>query len=202
MDVTIVDYGVGNLRSVQKAIEHGGHTARVTSSARAIRSARRVLLPGVGSFGAAVTRLRETGLREAVIGAARDGKPLLGICLGMQLLLDVGHEMGEWPGLGLVAGDVAPFPPSGPKAPQIGWNSVERRASPLFKGIGEGMMFYFVHSFCCRPADAAAVGGVTDYGSEFCSVIAAGNIHGAQFHPEKSSRAGLAFLRNFAEVPA
>jgi len=202
MDITIVDYGVGNLRSVQKAIEHEGHTALVASDAAEIREARRVLLPGVGAFGAAIQRLRETGLDEVVVRAARDGKPVLGICLGMQLLLDTGYELGAWPGLGLVPGDVVRFPDDGPKVPQIGWNSVEQRTSPLLKGMPEGMMFYFVHSYYCRPADASVVGGVTGHGIDFCSVISAGNIHGAQFHPEKSSRAGLLFLKNFAELPA
>lgn len=201
MDVTIVDYGVGNLRSVQKALEHSGKSVAIASDPAAIRAARRVLLPGVGAFGAAVQRLHETGLDEALRDAARDGTPLLGICLGMQLLLDQSHEKGDRDGLGLVSGEVVRFAENGLKVPQIGWNTVTPNGSPLLDGIPDGTMYYFAHSFYCRPAEAGVVGGTTDYGGDYCSVIAAGNIHGAQFHPEKSGRAGLEFLKRFAEYP-
>jgi glutamine amidotransferase len=202
-DVAIVDYGVGNVRSAQKAIEHGGHRAVITADPAVLRAARRLVLPGVGAFGTAIVRLRETGLDAVVLDAARAGKPVLGICLGMQLLLDSSDERGDWQGLGLVPGRVVSLPPAAPKIPEIGWNTVERvNASPLLEDIPEGMMFYFVHACICVPNDPAAVGGVTDYGGEFCSVISAGNIHAAQFHPEKSGRAGLKFLKNFAELPA
>jgi glutamine amidotransferase len=202
-DVAIVDYGVGNVRSAQKAIEHGGHTAVITDDPAVLRAAPRLILPGVGAFGAAIQRLRESGLDEVLIAGARAGKPLLGICLGMQLLLDSSDERGQWEGLGIVPGRVTALPDSAPKTPEIGWNSVERRNdSPLLEDIPEGMMFYFVHSYLCVPDDPAAIGGVTHFGGEFCSVIAAGNVHAAQFHPEKSGRAGLKFLKNFAELPA
>lgn len=200
-DVAIIDYGVGNLRSAQKAIEHGGHNAVITSDPAEVRAAPRVILPGVGAFGAAIRRLRETGLDDVVVEAARAGKPVLGICLGMQLLLSRSEEMGEWEGLGLVPGLVARFPETDLKVPQMGWNTVEPRGdSPLLRDIEDGMMFYFVHSFVCRPADAGVVAGTTEYGDPFCSVIHAGNVHAAQFHPEKSGRAGLQFLKNFAEL--
>ncbi|HEY3413730.1 MAG TPA: imidazole glycerol phosphate synthase subunit HisH [Armatimonadota bacterium] len=203
MDIAIVDYGVGNLRSAQKAIEHGGHEAVITADAAVLRAAPRIILPGVGAFGAAITQLRESGLDDVVMDAARSGKPVLGICLGMQLLLSKGYELGEWDGLGLVPGDVVKFDAPGLKIPQIGWNTIEPTGtSPLLNGVDDGMMFYFVHSFYCRPADAAAIGGTTEFGGPYCSVIASGNIHGAQFHPEKSGKAGLRFLKNFAELPS
>lgn len=202
-DVAIVDYGVGNVRSAQKAIEHGGHSAVITADPAVLRWAPRLILPGVGAFGPAIQRLRGTGLDEVVISAAKAGKPVLGICLGMQLLLESSDERGEWQGLGIVPGRVVPLPEAAPKIPEIGWNTVERvNASPLLDNIPEGMMFYFVHSYICVPDDPEAVGGVTDYGGPFCSVISMGNVHAAQFHPEKSGRAGLRFLRNFAEMPA
>jgi glutamine amidotransferase len=203
VDVAILDYGVGNVRSAQKAIEHGGYTAVITAEPAALRNAARLILPGVGAFGTAIQRLRETGLDEVVLDAARSGKPVLGICLGMQLMLGSSEERGEWTGLGLVPGRVVPLPETAPKIPEIGWNTVEgRNDSPLLEDIPEGMMFYFVHSYVCRPDDPAAIGGVTDYGGDFCSVLSAGNIHAAQFHPEKSGRAGLKFLKNFAGLPA
>jgi len=202
-DVAILDYGVGNVRSAQKAIEHGGHSAVITADPGVLRAAPRLILPGVGAFGTAIRRLHETGLDEVVKEAARAGKPVLGICLGMQLLLDSSDERGAWNGLGIVPGRVVSLAASAPKIPEIGWNTVEPRdGSPLLRDIPEGMMFYFVHSYICVPNDSAAVGGVTDYGGAFCSVIAAGNVHAAQFHPEKSGRAGLKFLKNFAELPA
>lgn len=203
MDIAIVDYGVGNLRSAQKAIEHGGHEAVITGDADVLRAAPRIILPGVGAFGAAIQNLRATGLDAVVLEAARSGKPVLGICLGMQLLLSKAYELGIWDGLGLVPGDVVKFDNSALKIPQIGWNTVEPTGtSPLLNGIEDGMMFYFVHSFYCRPDDVAAVGGMTEFGGPYCSVISAGNVHGAQFHPEKSGKAGLRFLKNFAELPA
>lgn len=202
-DVAIVDYGVGNVRSAQKAIEHGGHRAVISADPAVLRAAPRLILPGVGAFAPAIQRLRETGLDNVVRDAAQAGRPVLGICLGMQLLLNSSEERGEWEGLGIVPGRVIPLPEAAPKTPEIGWNTVERvNGSPLLKDIPEGMMFYFVHSYICVPDDSAAVGGVTDYGGDFCSVISKGNVHAAQFHPEKSGRAGLKFLRNFAEMPA
>jgi glutamine amidotransferase len=202
MDIAIVDYGVGNLRSAQKAIEHGGHTSVITGDAAVLRSAPRIILPGVGAFGAAIQNLRASGLDKVVTDEARGGKPVLGICLGMQLLLSKAYELGEWDGLDLVPGDVVKFDAPGLKIPQIGWNTVDPTGtSPLLNGVEPGMMFYFVHSYYCRPANGANVGGFTDFGGPYCSVIAAGNVHGAQFHPEKSGKAGLRFLKNFAELP-
>jgi imidazole glycerol-phosphate synthase subunit HisH len=145
--VAIVDYGVGKLRSVQKAIEHSGHSAVATSDAREIRDAERVILPGVGAFGAAVQHLRGSGLDEVVLEVAEQGKPLLGICVGMQLLMDRSYEMGEWEGLGLIPGEVVRFDQENVKVPQIGWNSVVHDpGQPLLKDIPEELRFYFVHS--------------------------------------------------------
>lgn len=203
MDVAIIDYGVGNLRSVQKAIEHEGHTAVIASDPAVIRDAPRVILPGVGAFAGALGPLRETGLDAAVHEAIAAGKPVLGICVGMQLLMERSYENGEWSGLGVFAGDVVRFEVEGLKVPQIGWNAVESvSTSPLLNGIPPDLLFYFVHSYYCRPADEAWVAGWTSYGVRYASVLSRGNVHAAQFHPEKSGRAGLAFLRNFAEMPA
>ncbi len=202
MSIAILDYGVGNLRSVQKALEHvGGKDVVITSEPAVARSAYRVILPGVGAFEAAASRLRQSGLDDVVRETVASGKPLLGICVGMQLLLTRGFEMGEWDGLDIVPGDVVKFDTPGLKIPQIGWNSVVPRGeSPLLRGIPPDMMFYFVHSYYCRVTEPSCVAGETEYGITYCSVISNDNVHAAQFHPEKSGRAGLAFLRNFTEL--
>lgn len=203
MTIAIVDYGVGNLRSVQKAVEHAGHSAVITSDPQTVRDVHRVILPGVGAFGAAVTRLHESGLADVVLDTVKSGKPLLGICVGMQLLMTRSLEMGEWAGLNVVPGDVVRFENGDYKVPQIGWNRVlHQKDSPLFLNVPEDMMFYFVHSYYCCPARQDVVAGITDYSVDYCSVFSMGNVHAAQFHPEKSGRAGLQFLRNFAEMPA
>jgi len=199
--IAIIDYGVGNLRSVEKAFEAVGHPAVVTSDADVVRAASHVVLPGVGAFGAAVDTLRFTGLEPVALDAARSGRPFLGICVGMQMLFDASEEMGEHRGLGLIPGRVVRFDPgdSGVKVPQIGWNALHFRGdSPLMRRLDDGAMAYFVHSYKCVPDDPSSASAVTDFCGEYVSAVTVGNVHGVQFHPEKSSDTGLRILENFA----
>jgi glutamine amidotransferase len=197
--IAIVDYGMGNKRSVEKALEHVGARPLITSDADELRSADAVILPGVGAFPEAMRRLRASELDAVVREVAEAGMPLLGICLGMQLLFDSTTEHEGAIGLGLLRGDVEAL--RAPKLPHIGWNEVEfARESPLVAGLGDAAAFYHVHSFVCRPADADDVVGRGHYGEPFASIVARDNVMGAQFHPEKSSRDGLALLRNFAKL--
>ena len=200
--IAIVDYGVGNLRSVQKAFEHLGHRAAVTGDPDQIQAAERVVLPGVGAFGAAIETLRARGLEESVLASAQSGRPFLGICVGMQLLFDVGEERGEHRGLGLVSGRVVRFPDApGVKIPQIGWNSLEfHQKSPLFEGLDGGAMVYFVHSYYCSPGESSATSAKTEFTISYASAVSVGNLHGVQFHPEKSGAVGLRILDNFAKL--
>jgi glutamine amidotransferase len=198
--ISIVDYGMGNLRSVQKALQHIAPEAEVaiTSDPRAIREADRVVFPGQGAMPDCMRCLNESGLGDAVGEAAR-GKPFLGLCIGQQMLFEHSAE-GDTPGLALIAGRVKGFAPrAGLKIPHMGWNEV-RQVAPhaLWKGIAEASRFYFVHSFYCEPAQSAIATGETDYPDAFTSAIARDNIFATQFHPEKSSVAGLTLLRNFA----
>jgi glutamine amidotransferase len=197
--IAIVDYGMGNKRSVEKALEHVGADPLITSDADRLRAADAVILPGVGAFPEAMRRLRASGLDEVVRERADAGVPLLGICLGMQLLFDSSTEHEGETGLGLLPGDVDTL--KAPKLPHIGWNEVEfARESPLVAGLGDAAAFYHVHSFVCRPAEDDDVVGRGDYGEPFASIVERDNVMGAQFHPEKSSRDGLALLRNFARL--
>jgi glutamine amidotransferase len=197
--IAIVDYGMGNKRSVEKALEHVGADPLITSDADRLRAADAVILPGVGAFPEAMRRLRASGLDEVVRERAHAGVPLLGICLGMQLLFDSSTEHEGETGLGLLPGDVDTL--KAPKLPHIGWNEVEfARESPLVAGLGDAAAFYHVHSFVCRPAEDDDVVGRGDYGEPFASIVERDNVMGAQFHPEKSSRDGLALLRNFARL--
>jgi imidazole glycerol-phosphate synthase subunit HisH len=199
MIIAIVDYGMGNKRSVEKALEHVGAQPRITTDHDEIRAADAVIVPGVGAFPEAMRRLRAGGLDEVVVERAVAGVPLLGICLGMQLLFDSSSEHEGATGLGLLAGDVTTL--DAPKLPHIAWNEVTFvRDSPLVAGLGDTAAFYHVHSFVCRPVDEADVVGRGDYGERFVSIVARENVMGAQFHPEKSSRDGLALLRNFARL--
>jgi glutamine amidotransferase len=197
--IGIVDYGMGNKRSVEKALEHVGARPRITADHDELRSADALVLPGVGAFPEAMRRLRAAGLDDVVRERAGAGVPLLGICLGMQLLFESSTEHEGSIGLGLLPGDCTAL--AAPKLPHIGWNEVTfARESALVAGLGEAAAFYHVHSFVCRPADEADVVGRGDYGEPFASIVERGNVMGAQFHPEKSSRDGLALLRNFAKL--
>jgi glutamine amidotransferase len=197
--IAIVDYGMGNKRSVEKALEHVGAQPLVTGEHDDVRAADAVILPGVGAFPEAMRRLRASGLDEVVHERAAAGVPLLGICLGMQLLFETSTEHEGATGLGLLPGDVSAL--QAPKLPHIGWNEVRfARESPLVAGLGEAAAFYHVHSFVCRPLDPDDILGYGEYGERFASIVQRDNVMGAQFHPEKSSRDGLTLLRHFASL--
>jgi glutamine amidotransferase len=199
--IAIVNYGVGNLRSVEKAFEAVGADAIVTKDAGAIRDAEKVVLPGVGAFGECANSLRASGLEACVLEAAEQNKPLLGLCVGLQLMFDEGHEFGVHKGLGLMRGRVVRFPENGLRVPQIGWNQIEGlQAHPLLEGLTEGTYFYFVHSYRIEADDEANVLAKTEYGIRYPTICAHGSVCGVQFHPEKSQDAGLRLLANFAAI--
>jgi len=195
--IAIIDYGAGNIRSIEKALEHVGAVIQVTDEPSVVTRAQAVVLPGVGSGGAAMARITQQGLDDAIRQSTQEGKPFLGICLGMQLLADH-HAEGEVDGLGLFAGEVRRIP-HGPKIPHMGWNQVKPQQSALaiFEGIQPDAYFYFAHSYYVEPQDQHGVAAVTDYGSPFCSVIVTERVWGTQFHPEKSGSVGLQLLKNF-----
>ncbi len=202
--IAIIDYDMGNLRSVQKALEKVGHAeAVITSDPNDIDRADKLILPGVGAFSDAMKGLASRELIGPIKEGIAAGKPTLGICLGMQLFFDVSHEDGEHEGLGLVAGSVERFDlPRSFKVPHMGWNSLDYHTpSPLFAGVPEGEFFYFVHGFYCRPNNESIVAATTDYGGPICASIVKDNLFATQFHPEKSQWVGLAVLKNFAELP-
>ena len=197
--VAIIDYGVGNLRSVEKAFEATGHEAIVTASVDELQRAERLVLPGVGAFAACMTALSEHGLIDLVREQAVRGIPLLGVCVGMQMLFEESNEFGKSEGLGLLKGQVHRFDDD-LVVPQVGWNQIrQRRSHSLFANIPDDSFFYFVHSYFCKPSNSDAVIGETEYGSRYASVVADKNIWGVQFHPEKSQTVGLQLLANFAE---
>jgi len=199
--IALIDYGMGNRRSVEKAFEHVGARARFTSDQRDIRAADGLVVPGVGAFPPAMARLRELGLDELVRERAAAGTPVLGICLGFQLLYTRSEEHQDVEGIGLLSGTVTRLAAPGLKIPHIGWNEVTlERPSALTEGFGATASFYHVHSYAARPDDDADVVGRAEYGERFVSIAERGTIMGAQFHPEKSSRNGLALLRNFTRV--
>lgn len=199
--IAIINYGVGNLRSVEKAFEAVGKPALVTGDPGAIREAERLVLPGVGAFGECARRLRESRLDELVLEAAEQNKPVLGLCVGLQLMFDEGLEFGTHKGLGLMRGRVIRFAESGLSVPQIGWNQIEDvKSHPLVEGLGDGTYFYFVHSYRIQTGDPAIVIAETEYGVRYPSICARGSICGVQFHPEKSQDAGLRLLANFASI--
>ncbi len=198
--IAVVDYGMGNRRSVEKALQHVGADVRLTGDHEQIRSADGVIVPGVGAFPEGMRRLRANGLDDLVRACARDGVPVLGICLGMQLLFESSTEHEGAEGLGLIPGEVTALDPGTAKLPHIGWTEVRLlRPSALTKGLGGSAAFYHVHSFVCRPQDEADVVGEAEYGERFASIVERENVCGAQFHPEKSSKAGLTMLKSFAE---
>jgi glutamine amidotransferase len=197
--IAIVDYGMGNRRSVEKALEHVGARPLLTADHAALRAADGIVVPGVGAFPEAMRRFRAAGLDELVRERAGAGVPVLGLCLGMQLLFESSAEHEGATGLGLLGGEVTPL--RAPRVPHIGWNLVRfERPAALTEGLGDAAAFYHVHSLACRPADAGDVVGRGEYGERFVSIVERGNVMGVQFHPEKSSRDGLALLRNFARV--
>lgn len=200
--ICILDYGMGNLRSVEKALEHVGATATISHEPAAVRAADGLILPGVGAFPRAMERIRERGLDELIAERHEAGVPLLGICLGLQLLFDSTTELGGAAGLGLLEGPVAELDASGLKVPHIGWSPVRwERESRLTEGIESETPFYFVHSFAPAPT-AGELLGTAAYGARFACAAERGNVFGVQFHPEKSSAAGLRLLSNFAGVCA
>jgi glutamine amidotransferase len=200
--IAVVDYGMGNRRSVVKALEHVGADVSLTGDVQSIADADGLVVPGVGAFGAAMSSLRAAGLDEAIADAAGRDVPVLGICLGMQLLFERSYELGVNDGLGLIGGEVTRLSSGTLRIPHIGWNEVsfERRLR-LTAGLpGHGTAFYHVHSFAVRPRDHADVVATTEYGERFATIVASGNVLGTQFHPEKSSTHGLQLLRNFVSL--
>ena len=201
--VAIIDYGVGNLFSLKSSLKEIGAEAVVTSDEKLIAEAGRIILPGVGAFEDAARKLRESGMADVVKREAAAGKPVMGICLGMQLLFDVGYEYGVHEGLGLIHGSVKPIAdviPDNYKIPHIGWNLLKFRGeSPLFKYIKEGDYVYFVHSYYAADCDESVI-AVTEYGAELTAAVASGNVYGCQFHPEKSGDVGMKILKAFMEI--
>lgn len=200
--IHIVDYGMGNLRSVQKAFERLGHAAEIVSNPTDVEAADTLVLPGVGAFRDAISELKRHDLVEPIRAHIAADKPFLGICLGLQLLFDVSYEDGEWEGLGVVPGKVVRFPEDMElKVPHIGWNQVASvDDQPLLDEIPDQSHFYFVHSYHVVPDDDSVTAGRTDYGIDFVSMIGRGRMFATQFHPEKSQRFGLRLLENFANV--
>ncbi len=201
--ITIVDYGVGNLFSLRSSFAAIGQEAEISSDPERILRAERVILPGVGAFGDAAAKLRSSGLDMAVRSAAENGRPLMGICLGMQLLFERSFEYGEHEGLGLLRGEIRPIAdmiPKDLKIPQMGWNHlIIKRQSPLFRYIREGDHVYFVHSYAATWCDDSLL-AVTEYGAELTACVGKGNVFGCQFHPEKSGNVGLSILKAFCET--
>jgi imidazole glycerol-phosphate synthase subunit HisH len=198
--IVIIDYGMGNLRSVQKAIEAVGHSAEISGDPGRVRAASKVILPGVGAFADAIAELRRTGLGDAFKEAVASGKPCLGVCLGLQLLFDTSEEDGLHEGLGLIPGRVVRFPSAeGLKVPHMGWNTLRiKRPAPLLEGVGESPSVYFVHSYHAVADDPRDVAAEADYPGPFPALVWRDNLMAAQFHPEKSQRVGLAMYANFA----
>ncbi|MBE3102584.1 MAG: imidazole glycerol phosphate synthase subunit HisH [Firmicutes bacterium] len=196
--IAIIDYGMGNLRSVQKGFEYVGYQAEITNEPTKILNASQVVLPGVGAFSDAMDSLHATGMVEIIKQIVKMNKPFLGICLGMQLLLDRSFEGGTIEGLALIKGDVKRIPQvPGLKVPHMGWNELKYKENPLFKGLRPDPTVYFVHSYYVDSAEKDCVIGTTDYGSEIQVAVNKGSVYGLQFHPEKSGDTGLQILRNF-----
>ena len=201
--IAIIDYGVGNLFSLTSSFKYAGLDACVTSDISEIEKADRIILPGVGAFGDAIKKLRATGLDKVIIEQANKGKPLMGICLGMQLLFEKSYEYGEHEGLGLLKGSVVPmqnYIDKSLKIPQIGWNAlIFKKENPLFKYINDGDFVYFVHSYFANDCEQSLL-ATTEYGKELTAAVAYKNVMGCQFHPEKSGDVGLKILKAFGEI--
>ena len=205
MRVSIIDYGMGNLRSVQKAFEKTGCQADIVTTARDVENAGIIVLPGVGAFKKCFENLDRLGLISSIVKSIESGKPFLGICLGLQILFSESEEFGACPGLGVIRGRVVRFPAEQRdvggallKIPHMGWNCLRlHKSTPHFMGIAEGAYFYFVHSYYVVPDDPAVIATTTDYGIEFVSSISKDNVFACQFHPEKSQIVGLQLLKNF-----
>ncbi len=200
--IAIIDYGMGNLRSVQKGFERVGHEAAVTGDPAQVEQADKIVLPGVGAFEDAIAELRRRKMVDPVLRAIRTGKPFLGICLGLQLLFEESFENGRHEGLGVLPGKVVRFElPKEYTVPHMGWNQLLiRRRAPILAGIEEGTQVYFVHSYYVVPSDSGVIATETDYHEPFCSMIWHENVFATQFHPEKSQAQGLKILKNFAEL--
>ncbi|MBI1764362.1 MAG: imidazole glycerol phosphate synthase subunit HisH [Acidobacteria bacterium] len=206
MKIAIIDYDIGNLRSVEKAFTSQGIPAAITKDEQVIRAADKLVLLGVGAFGYAMDSLRKYGFDKLILEAAGAGKPIIGLCVGLQMLFDEGYEFGVHKGLGLLPGKVIKFP-DGVRVPHVGWNQVEYRNSAaqrpfqaaLLRGLPDQSFYYFVHSYYVEPVDETCVLGLTDYGLRYASICGRDSVVGVQFHPEKSQAAGLQLLRNFAE---
>ena len=202
--IAIIDYGVGNLFSLKSSFAAIGIEAVVTNDKDIIEKADKVILPGVGAFEDAITKLKDSGMADVVISEAKKGKPMMGICLGMQMLFDKSYEYGEFDGLGLIKGEIRPISDvidSNLKIPHIGWNALHFKGekSPIFKYLKEGDHVYFVHSFYGANCDEATI-ATTEYSAELTAAVAKGNVYGCQFHPEKSGDAGLSILKAFCEL--
>lgn len=203
--IAIIDYGMGNLRSVQKALEKVGARAEITQSPDVIRGAAKVVLPGVGAIKPAVEKLKALKLTPVIEDVIADGKPFLGICLGLQLLFERSDESGRVEGLGILKGPVERFRPAPGatlKVPQMGWNrlKIRQKNCPLFYGVADGAYAYFCHSYYVNPVEKDVIAVTTDYGVDFTSAVCRGNLFGVQFHPEKSQTVGLKILENFMKV--
>lgn len=200
--LAIIDYQMGNLRSVQKGFEKVGHTATITSEPEDLKRASKIVLPGVGAFKDAIAELHRRNLVEPIREAIYSGKPFLGVCLGLQLLFETGEEGGVHEGLGVLPGKVVRFElPHEYKVPHMGWNQLKiRRAAPILQGLEQETHVYFVHSYYVAPKESSVIATETDYGGPFCSMIWRENLYATQFHPEKSQAPGLRILRNFAEL--
>lgn len=197
--ITIIDYQMGNLRSVQKAVERSGVEAEITSDPTKIASADKLILPGVGAFGDAIKEIRNRDLELPIKDYLAGDRPFLGICLGLQMLFEQGFEHGTHEGLGVLAGDVIRFElPSQYKIPHMGWNTVDTGPAGADLGIDDGTHFYFVHSYYVRPTDPNIIALQCDYGGSFCAAVRRGNLFATQFHPEKSQQAGLQLVERFA----
>ena len=202
--IAIINYGVGNLFSLQSSLKYIGQEVLVTADPETIEAADRIILPGVGAFEDAAKKLRESGMADIVVRQAKAGKPLMGICLGMQLLFEKSFEYGEHEGLGLIKGNIVPIKgavPANYKIPHIGWNALEFKGekNPLFKYINEGDHVYFVHSYYGADCEESTI-AVTEYGAPLTAAVADGKVYGCQFHPEKSGNVGLDILRAFCEI--